>query len=290
MVKDDSLFRYAVEQLDAMRLGSLRGCKICGGEGKPVDILDLNKSCSSGRFPTKPSFVPIVYWQCSRCFFIFTDYFDKFTAEEWRTYIYNEDYMSIDPDFQIERPLVNARMLRSFLFNKRDDVIGLDYGAGNGRTAFLMRERGWIYDSFDPYGYTDISPDRINRYNFCSAIEVFEHLTDPIAALSAILEKCDPNKLIIMISTAASDGAISSQTGLSWWYAAPRNGHVSLYSSQSFQVLAARAGLSCVFVKSGPFFLTRGYSEREVRWLIIRGKVLRRWREVTRRLLSHARM
>jgi len=288
-VVDELLFRRAIEQLGESRQNSSHGCKICGGAARPLDILDLNKACNSGRFPTDPSFVPVIYWQCRRCFFVFTNYFDEFSAEEWQAHIYNENYLSVDPDFQHERPLVNVRMLNSFLFGRKQHVIGLDYGAGNGRTALLMREAGWIYDSFDPYGYTDVSRDRIGHYNFCSAIEVFEHLTDPIVAVNAIVEKCDPKKLIIMIGTGVYDREVSEQAGLSWWYAAPRNGHVSLYSSRSFEALAARTGLSCNFVKSGPFFLTKGYSDREIRRLIVRGKVLRRWHEAMRRLLGHTK-
>jgi 2-polyprenyl-6-hydroxyphenyl methylase/3-demethylubiquinone-9 3-methyltransferase len=46
---------------------------------------------------------------------------------------------------------------------------------------------------------------------------------------------------IILLSTLLQPADIDRQ-GLSWWYAAPRNGHVSLYSATSLEKLAERFG------------------------------------------------
>ena len=45
----------------------------------------------------------------------------------------------------------------------------------------------------------------------------------------------DPGLLVF--STLVQPADIDRQ-GLNWWYAAPRNGHVSLYSSQTLATLA----------------------------------------------------
>ncbi len=39
-----------------------------------------------------------------------------------------------------------------------------------------------------------------------------------------------------------SDGQVLPGRPLTWWYAAPRNGHVSLFSARSLGLLAARQG------------------------------------------------
>lgn len=255
-------------------------CKVCGGEAHPFDVVDFNKSCETSAYSNNMSIVPIIYRRCDKCQFIYTDFFDDFTSDQWRFYVYNDDYVKVDPEYLTIRPRVNARMLSAFLAGRKKHITGLDYGGGNGMTAALLRQQGWTYDSYDPFGHTDMQPERIGQYNFCSAIEVFEHSPDPKGSLQSIVEKVSKGRAMIMISTVATDGAVSKETRLSWWYAAPRNGHVSLYSHKSLKVLASHFGLTCVFIKSGPFFLTRGYSENEARRLILQGKLLRRLRRI----------
>jgi hypothetical protein len=275
---DDALFRFAVSRLAATRLSPTASCKVCGGEAHPFDVVDFSKSCETSTQLGRMSMIPVVYRLCAECQFIFTDFFDDFTDDQWRQYVYNDDYIQVDPEYATIRPRENARMVSTFLAGRKKNITGLDYGGGNGMTTTLLRELGWAYDSYDPFGHTDMAPDRIGQYNFCSAIEVFEHSPDPVGSLRAIVEKVSKNRLMIMISTVTSDGAISQETRLSWWYAAPRNGHVSLYSHKSLEILASRFNLTCVFIKSGPFFLTRGYSEMETRRLVLQGKLLRRLR------------
>jgi hypothetical protein len=275
---DDELINYAVEKLKVTRMAPSCPCKICAGESIPYDVVDLNKSCESPRYPSVMSMIPVIYRMCRDCGFIFTDFFDDFSADQWKKYIYNDDYSKVDPEYKLIRPRENASMLRCYFDPVAETLIGLDYGGGNGVTAALLRKEGWAYDSYDPFGHTDVSPEHVGRYNVCTAIEVFEHTPDPVSTMRAILEKVTAGRLLVMISTAASDGAISDVTRLAWWYAAPRNGHVSLYSHKSLHALARRFDLMCTIFKSPPFLLTRGYGEREARMLILRGKLRRRWR------------
>lgn len=45
---------------------------------------------------------------------------------------------------------------------------------------------------------------------------------------------------VIMFSTLIPDDFISKENKLDWWYAAPRNGHISLFSQQSLAIMAAQ--------------------------------------------------
>jgi hypothetical protein len=273
----DVLLAHAIEKLRIARTSPSVPCKICGGEAHAFDILDFNKSCESF-YPLGLSGIPVLYRICSECEFIGTDFFDEFTGEQWQRYIYNDEYRTVDPEYEFIRPRHNARMIDSFLTPWKDNILGLDYGGGNGATTGLLRARGWAFDCFDPFACTDVSPGRMGRYNFCSAIEVFEHTTDPIGSLRAIVEKASTERLIVLISTCLNDGLVPNETRLAWWYAAPRNGHVSLYSSKSLQILGAGFGLNYTNVGNGPVLLTRGYGESEVRKLLVRGKLRRRLR------------
>jgi len=49
---------------------------------------------------------------------------------------------------------------------------------------------------------------------------------------------------MVLFSTLVSDGHIKHNQRINWWYAAPRNGHISLFSKQSLSILAEREGFS----------------------------------------------
>ena len=188
----DALFLHSIEQLHALRISSSARCKICGGEAYPFDLVDFNKSCDDAIYPLGICAIPVVYMQCGHCQFIFTEFCDSFTEEKWRRYVYNEQYAKIDPEYLDIRPRVNAREIVALLAGKMANTVGLDYGGGSGKTAALLREQGWVFDTYDPFGHTDMSPDRIGRYNFCSAMQVFEHTPDPVGSLREIVEESKP--------------------------------------------------------------------------------------------------
>ena len=50
---------------------------------------------------------------------------------------------------------------------------------------------------------------------------------------------------IILCSTLTQPSNFD-QLGLGWWYAGPRNGHVSLYSRRSLTILVQKHGLGLV--------------------------------------------
>jgi hypothetical protein len=257
------------------RANPIAACKICGADSVPFDLLDFNRSCG-GFLHGRATATPVLYRRCIDCNFIFTDYFDDFTSEMWHEYIYNDDYQQIDPEYKHVRSRINAHLIRTFLVGRKHSTLGLDYGGGNGKTCMLMRDQGWVFDSFDPFDQTIMDPAHAGKYNFSSAIEVFEHTTDPVGTLRDILSKMSPDRILILVSTVLSDGAVSEESGLAWWYAAPRNGHVSLYSRKSLSKLAFSNGLQSLSIGSGPHFLFRGHATDEVRRLVIRGKLLRR--------------
>jgi len=153
--------------------------------------------------------------------------------------------------------------------------VGLDYGAGNGLMASSLRGRGWVYDAYDPFGTSRLSEELHGRYNLCTAFEVFEHLPDPVEGMAAILRMCSPEKLAIVIGTLTSDGEVANGGPLSWWYAGPRNGHISLFSKAALGRLAERFGLAYVSFGSSTHYFTRGWTATEVALMAFGGKARR---------------
>ncbi len=236
------------------------------------------KTCHANKYPFGLRLIPVAYRKCERCGFIFTSFADSFTGEQWRRFIYNDEYIQADPEYLEDRPRKNARELAIFLAGKKKTTLALDYGGGNGLTARLMRERGWAFDSYDPFGNVEMEAGRSRRYDFCSAIEVFEHTPDPVASLNELLGLCSPNRLIIYVGTSVHDGVVSSASRLSWWYAAPRNGHISLFSRESLRLLAARHDLTYTQFNRGTHLFTRGPSRPAALAFLALGKMMRRLR------------
>jgi len=240
-------------------------------------MVDFNKTCDSRLYPRGLAGVPVVYHACPNCKFIFTTFFDRFPPDWWRRFVYNEQYVEIDPEYIDKRPRVNAIEIRNLLRGRRD-VVGLEFGGGSGLTAALLREKGFAFDSFDPYGVNDVDSSRRGQYNFCSAIEVFEHLHDPVRSLEDIVGMCSKGPLTVLIKTSTTDATVSPRSRLSWWYAGPRNGHISLFSKAALQLLAERCGLSYLAgFRNNAHFLGRGVSKRQVMTSVAKRKLLTRF-------------
>jgi 2-polyprenyl-6-hydroxyphenyl methylase/3-demethylubiquinone-9 3-methyltransferase len=174
--------------------------------------------------------VPIYYHRCPACQFIFTTAFDHFTPHDFLQYIYNEEYVLVDPDYPETRPKGNAAFLSTlFPFAKPRSV--LDYGSGNGLLAELLRAAGFPRaESFDPFVQRH-STLPAGRFDCIVCFEVLEHSTDPASVFANLSDLLiDPG--IILFSTLLQPRDIDHQ-GLNWWYAGPRNGHVSLYTRAS---------------------------------------------------------
>ena len=215
-------------------------CKCCGAPAALYGLIDFNKNCELYRKNALDiSGVPIYYHRCPECRFIFTTALDHFSKEDFERYVYNDQYPLIDPDYQEARPRHNAALVTRLLSQARPARI-LDYGGGNGTLAELLIEAGFsevkTYDPFVPR-FAE-KPEGLFDCVIC--FEVLEHSTDPSRTLNDITELMTDTG-IILLSTLLQPGDIDSH-GLAWWYAAPRNAHVSLYSAASLEKLARSAG------------------------------------------------
>src|SRR5580698_6227982 len=149
----ESLFDYALDRLSAERYSSRINCKICGSSTQLFDVVDFKKCCNLSLYPDGLAGIPIFYRCCTSCKFMFTTFFDDFSSEQWRAYVYNEKYAEVDPEYQDIRPRRNVSEIELLLAGKKDTTVALDYGGGNGMTAMLLRQKGWNYDTYDPYGH-----------------------------------------------------------------------------------------------------------------------------------------
>jgi hypothetical protein len=111
-------------------------CKICGGASTLFGVVDFHKSCEEpSGLRLSLSGIPVYYRRCANCKFVFTDAFDNWSAEEFKTHIYNDDYRMVDPDYKTARPRANADVVARLWGEHRKDTRVLDYGGGNACSA-----------------------------------------------------------------------------------------------------------------------------------------------------------
>jgi 2-polyprenyl-3-methyl-5-hydroxy-6-metoxy-1,4-benzoquinol methylase len=208
-----------------------------------LDTVDFNKSCgepAGKRLP--PSGLLVRYHLCLSCGFCFAPEIQAWSREQFAASIYNDDYRSVDPDYVSDRPLANARFVDDMFRGSKQHLRHLDYGGGSGLLSATLREQGWDSASYDPFVDVATNVRDLGTYDLVTAFEVFEHVPDIQVLLEDLDGLCRPDGLILF-STLLSDRQLALGRKLTWWYASPRNGHISLFSSESLTRWMAGKGL-----------------------------------------------
>jgi SAM-dependent methyltransferase len=213
-------------------------CKICNGPSLAFDIVDFNKICVDDCYRFGVSGIPVLYYRCQNCSFIFTDFCDDWTNQDFATYLYNADYPLIDGEYAAIRPARMADTMAGLLHEHRAARI-LDYGSGTG--AFAERLRAYDFatvENFDPF----TSPVRpTGEFDIITCFEAIEHSPWPQQTIADLRRLLKPAGCIIF-STGIQPANIG-ELRANWWYVAPRNGHVSIFTLAALELLGASVGL-----------------------------------------------
>jgi SAM-dependent methyltransferase len=221
----------------ALRQG--QACKICGGFSRPFDSVDFYKYCSpTDCFAFGFAGIHVDYRRCRDCGFIFTDFFDDWTAGEFAARVYNADYALIDSEYADIRPGNVAAMLADRLAPWRKIDI-LDYGSGSGAFADRMADHGFNrITNYDPFS----SPARPEgKFSLITCFEVIEHTVSPRACLRDMASFLAPGGCIVF-SQPLQPPDIDVLRG-NWWYIGPRNGHAAIFTADALSRLGADRGL-----------------------------------------------
>lgn len=236
--------------------GEASACKICGSRAPLYGVVDFHKSCEENRgihFPL--SGIPIYYRRCESCKFLFTDAFDHWGIEQFKTYIYNDEYRLVDPDYEAKRPQANADFVAQYWGAVKAETRVLDYGGGSGKLAVKLRESGFhtalTYDPMVPE--FSIPPE--GKYDLVTSFETLEHVPDPVASIAGILRySAEPG--LIFFSTLVQPANFDQQR-LNWWYVGPRNGHISLFSREALAIVWHRNGYKLASLSDNIHFAFR---------------------------------
>ena len=211
-------------------------CKVCDSPSPFFDVVDFNKG--TGGYVFGPSGITLPWHRCGNCGFLFTPFFDDWASEDFRRYIYNDDYVLLDPDYLSSRPKGMAERISQLLLGF-EHLRVLDYGSGANVLGARMKELGFPnVESYDPFS-SPVKP--AGPFDVITCIEVIEHSPSPHSIL-ADMRSFLAQDGCILIGESLQPPDIDTIRG-GWWYVAPRNGHVSLYAARTFVTLAERTGL-----------------------------------------------
>ena len=211
-------------------------------------MVDFNKSCEIERgLALELSGVPVWYYRCASCGFLFTPAMDSFSAADWQRFVYNDDYLQVDPDYAGARAEANAPLVRSIaeqlgIGDAQLAVIlmaerrWLDYGSGQGKLTDLLADLPVERAAWDPFRGQE-RPE--GQFDLVTAFEVLEHTTAPVETARDVLGFVRPGGAFLF-STLVCDDLPAQKTD--WFYLGPRNGHVSIHSTRSLDILFGALG------------------------------------------------
>jgi hypothetical protein len=216
--------------------GDCRRCHVCEGKATLFDVVDFLKHVNRlDPYRFGLSGIHVEYFRCQRCKFIFSGLCDQWSARDFQNFVYNDDYVKVDPDYVEKRPRHLGNDMSSRLAGHESLRI-LDYGSGSGVFEKAMRAHGFgNVVSYDPYS----QPERPQgKFDIVTAFEVLEHSATPLATLRDMSSFLDSGGCLLAQTITQPSNIDTIRAG--WEYAAPRNGHVSLYSIEALCELAAR--------------------------------------------------
>jgi 2-polyprenyl-6-hydroxyphenyl methylase/3-demethylubiquinone-9 3-methyltransferase len=221
-------------------------CKICGNRAELYGVVDFHKSCEELRGVSfLLSGVPVYYYRCTGCKFVFTEAFDQWSIEQFKVNIYNEQYKLVDPEYEHEvRPRRLGEMVARLWDRYKTETRVLDYGGGNDGFCAVLRQRGFpVAVTYDPM-VPQYAQRPEGKFDLVTCFETLEHMPDPVGGIGSILE-FSADAGLILFSTVVQP-ADFDQHRLNWWYVAPRNGHVSIFSKPALTAVWDRHGYKVV--------------------------------------------
>jgi len=166
------------------------------------------------------------YYCCKTCRLIFVHPEQRLSREEeFSRYELHEN----DPSDPKYRKFL-SRMFKPMMERIDRFCTGLDFGSGPGPTLSIMfEEQGHEMNIFDSFYQNDLSVFE-RKYDFITATEVIEHLSDPLFELDRLWSCLKPGGYFgIMTKRPPSNKKFSK------WHYKNDDTHIAFYSKETFR-------------------------------------------------------
>ncbi len=178
----------------------------------------------------------VTYQRCEACCSV------SLPGPDWLDEAYSSAINSLDVGL-LERCVQLANVTTALITSERlRRGRFLDFAGGYGTLTRMMRDRGYDFRHMDAYcenvfarGYDGNLDD---RYDLVTAVEVLEHLVDPVEELRPVADRTD---LLLVTTQILPEPAPAPGT---WEYFAEDTGqHITFYTVPGLQALAAGLGM-----------------------------------------------
>jgi hypothetical protein len=216
----------------------------------------------------------VQYFLCPGCGLLQTE------APYWLEEAYSSAISRTDLGL-VQRNVETFRKISPVIFDLHGpDARVLDSAGGYGMLARMLRDAG--FDAYTEDAYCEnllcgpFAPPEGRAMDVVCAIEVMEHLMDPLQFLREKIEERSPSTLIF--STVTYPGPTPPPAD--WWYYCPENGqHITFFQPRSIEALAARLGFVYTRLRADLHLFTRTpprSSPRALRGRGLAGRLLAR--------------
>jgi len=213
-------------------------CKICATASPLFDVVDYHEDCyeADGRRMAL-SGIPIYYYRCPGCGFLFTRAFDDWGLTDMTGPV--TTLQKAEPPLDAaERHNHNFIPLLKEWFGEGLSALRL-LDLGKDKLAASLRRSGIPADRFEPAPAMTAGP-----YDVILAFNIFEQLTEPLAFMKQIDRVTAPDGLLL-VATPLSDGVDPAAVGSRrrpLRYVSPRREQYSIFNAASLALVFGSAG------------------------------------------------
>jgi len=185
---------------------------------------------------------------CLNCEYVFVPKIYQLSEDEEKS---RYDTHNNDPKDVRYRQFL-SQLSEPLLKKISDNSLGLDFGSGPGPTLSIMLEDyGHKVALFDKFYAKDTSVFN-RKYDFITATEVIEHLSNPLTEISRLI-KClnDGGYLAVMTQI------LTSKIDFSNWYYKNDPSHIGFFSKKTLSYLANNFDLEVEFISERVIFFRK---------------------------------
>ncbi|MGH6942052.1 methyltransferase domain-containing protein [Hypericibacter sp.] len=248
-------------------------CKICATASPLFDVVDYHEDCyeSDGRRMTL-SGIPIYYYRCPGCGFLFTRAFDDWGLTDMTSPATTLEKVAPTLDVAERHNHNFVPLLKEWFGDGLSALRLLDLG--EDKLAASLRQSGIPADRPEPgpARLRTASPLTAGPYDVILAFNIFEQLTEPLAFMKQIDQVTAPDGLLL-VATPLSDGVDPAAAGIRrrpLRYISPRREQYSIFNAASLALAFGSAGFRLAGFRQGihiglrslPAFAERLFEER----------------------------